>query len=67
MSKWKQYLFLGGGLFLFQSDFIKRIFQSESFLYTVLGAIVFLLITAVIITVPVEKRRKKQRDDDLSL
>ncbi len=68
MSKWKQYLVFGGVLFLFQSDFVKRIFQSASFLHTVLGAIGFLLITAVVVSVCIEKRKKKQKEngDDMS-
>lgn len=61
MSKLKQYLIFGGILFLFQTDIVKKIFQSSSFLHTVLGAIGLLLITAVIVSVSVEKRRKKQR------
>lgn len=56
MSRFKQYLFFGGLLFIFQSRLVKGVFQSPAFLNTVLGMIVFLLIVAVVVTYYAKKR-----------
>ncbi|MGN1079968.1 MAG: hypothetical protein ACI4TE_07350 [Alphaproteobacteria bacterium] len=64
MSKLKQYIVFGGLLFLFQMDSVKRIFQSPSFLNTVLGGIGILLVIAVIITISAQKRQKKQKENE---
>ncbi len=66
MSKWKQYIVLGGILFLFQRDFVKQTFQSQSFLNTVLWVVGILLVIAVSVTVYAQKRRKKagKNEDD---
>ncbi len=56
MSRFKQYLFLGGLLVFFQSSLVKGVFQSSAFLNTVLGFIVFLLIVAVVVTYYAKRR-----------
>lgn len=64
VSKLQQYIILGGVLVLFQTDGVRRIFQSASFLHTVLGAIGILLITAVVVSVSAEKRKKKRKEKE---
>lgn len=64
MAKWQQYIVLGGILVLFQTGGVRRIFQSASFLHTVLGAIGILLITAVVVSVSAEKRKKKRKEKE---
>ena len=68
MSKWQQYIVLGGILFIFQTKGVRQIFQSSSFLYTVCGTIAVILVVAVIASVCTEKRKEKQKEeDDMSL
>lgn len=69
MSRLAQYFILGGVLVLFQTKAVRQIFQSSSFLYTVLGAIVFLWIIAAVVSVSAQRRQKRQKEkeDDRSL
>ena len=69
MSRLGQYFLLGGMLVVFQTKAVRQIFQSSSFLYTALGAIVLLWIGAAVVSVSAQKRKKRQeeRQDDKSL
>ena len=69
MSRLGQYFLLGGMLVVFQTKAVRQIFQSSSFLYTALGAIVLLWIVAAVVSVSAQKRKKRQeeRQDDKSL
>lgn len=64
MSKLQQYLVLGGILFLFQTKFVRGIFQSSSLLYVILGIIGVLLVTAVVLSIIIERRKKIRKANE---
>ena len=63
MSKLKQYVLLGGLIFLICGTPIGRLLKSSTFLNVIWGIIGFLLIIAVIVTWPEikEKRQTKKK------
>ncbi len=61
MSRFQQYLFLGGMLLLLQRTAAGKSLQSASFLITVGGIIAVLLLVAVLVTLPRMKEKWRER------